>query len=426
MKVRNFAPRSGALRGRVLLLSLDWMRPKDPRVTLGHASILARLQREPSLQVRELGVAVNAPDFDRERLLAALWRLLEEPGWTLAIGVYVWNEAVVRWLLPELRALGFGGQVVLGGPQLSYAPPGVGERYPQANAIIRGYGEDALVELLTSEAGAVIPGVSWKGSVDLGINAAVALDALPSPILSGVLPVQSFMRWETQRGCRFACTFCQHREAGARLKRSTLSSERVSAEIEALVYGGAQEIAVLDPIFHDNPDAVGILQRFAELGYTGRLSLQCRFETLTSAFLDACEALDVLLEFGLQTIHHSEMVASGRMNKLGKVEAQIQELHRRGLPFEVSLIYGLPTQTLVSFQETVRWCQERGVPVLKAFPLMLLRGTKMEKDRARWGLVESQDCIPLVVESDSFSREDWARMAALAEGLRALPKKGAA
>lgn len=87
------------------------------------------------------------------------------------------------------------------------------------------------------------------------------------------------------------------------------------------------------------------------------------------------------------------------------------------MPFEVSLIYGLPTQTLASFQETVRWCQDRGVPVLKAFPLMLLRGTDLDRQRDTWRLVESIGPIPVVVESDSFTRSEWEQMRDLAERL---------
>ena len=64
------------------------------------------------------------------------------------------------------------------------------------------------------------------------------------------------------------------------------------------------------------------------------------------------------------------------------------------------------------------WCLERGVPVLKAFPLMLLRGTRLERERRRWGLVENDDVIPAVVRSNTFDEGDWQWMAGLSEALR--------
>ena len=191
------------------------------------------------------------------------------------------------------------------------------------------------------------------------------------------------------------------------------------AEVTALVDGGARDIAVLDPIFHTNPGARDVLGRFGDLGFSGRLSLQSRFELVDDAFLDACESVKVRLEFGLQTIHPAEMRAVRRINDMGAAERVIEQLHRRDIPFEVSLIYGLPQQTLASFEASVRWCRDHDVAVIRAFPLMLLRGTGLDQDRSRWGLVENADAIPLVVQSDTFSKGDWRRMRDIAETLSA-------
>ncbi|MCK6522645.1 radical SAM protein [Myxococcota bacterium] len=402
----------------VLVVSLDWLRPKDPRRSLGHASILARLSQAPGLEVRAVERAVNAPSFDRRELLQTLLGAARGDT-TIAIGVYVWSEEVVQWLLPALRRGGFTGRLLLGGPQITYAPAGVLRLYPDADLAIRGPGEDALLAALLSPDPSTVPGVIVRGSEDLGLQAKSTLDALPSPILDGTLPIQPFMRWETQRGCIYACTFCQHRSPKRDSRPGLLAQRRVNLEIEAMVRGGVRDIAVLDPIFHTNPAAVDILQRFKALGYRGRLSLQSRFELIDEAFLDACAGLDVRLEFGLQTIHVPEMRAVRRMNKLGDAERVIAELHRRGIPFEVSLIYGLPEQTLASFIQSVRWCEDRGVPVVRAFPLMLLRGTGLDQDRARWGLVESDDVVPVVIRSDTFTESDWRAMRDIAEALDA-------
>ncbi len=401
---------------RLVLVALDWLRAKDPRTSLGHASLLASLAADEQLDVVPIARAVNAPGFDREELLRAIIDAASSDA-DVAIGAYVWNEAVVQWLLPGLRERGFTGRVILGGPQVTYAPPGVLDVYPQADVVIRGYGEDALAAVVTSTEKVALEGVVWRGDLDSTTSASADLSALPSPILSGIAPVQSFMRWETQRGCIYACSFCQHRESGGRARQRVLAGDRVASEVDALVLGGARDIAVLDPIFHTNPAAVDILGRFARRGYTGRLSLQSRFELVDDAFLDACGDLDVRLEFGLQTIHRSEMLAVHRVNDLVAADAVVAKLHARGIPFEVSLIYGLPTQTLASFEASVRWCRDRGVPAVRAFPLMLLRGTGLDRDRERWGLVESADPIPVVVASDTFSTDECARMREIADGL---------
>jgi radical SAM superfamily enzyme YgiQ (UPF0313 family) len=412
----------------IVLVSLDYLRPKDPRRSLGHASLLARLRTEPRSKALPLEFAVNESGFRREHALVAILESILDRDTIVAIGVYVWNERVVQWLLPALRQAGFSGRIVLGGPQISYAPTGIDATYPDADVFVRGYGEDALVRLVAGDDS--IPGVTRRGHDDSASPTVIDLASLPSPYLSRVLPPHPFVRWETQRGCDFACSFCQHRESGTRLRQRKIAEARIDDEIDFFVEHGVRDIAVLDPVFNrDRAHAIRILSRFAERGFTGRLSLQCRFEFIDDEFLDACEQLKVRLEFGLQTIHRAEMQAVRRTNDILKAEQVIQELHARRIQFEVSLIYGLPEQTLASFRASVAWCQAHGIPVVHAFPLMLLRGTGLDRDRSHWQLEERSDPIPVVVASNTFNRAEWEAMRQIAEKLEAstaAPVRGSA
>jgi hypothetical protein len=47
---------------------------------------------------------------------------------------------------------------------------------------------------------------------------------------------------------------------------------------------------------------------------------------------------------------------------MDRVEAVIDPLRARAIPFEVSLIYGLPLQTLDRFKASLDGCRSRGVP----------------------------------------------------------------
>lgn len=403
---------------RVVLVDFYWTRDKDPRVPLGHASLLAAL-RAAGVEVRSVVIAVNEGVHEPGRVAAAILDAAAG-GADVAFGAYVWGEDLLREVLGEMRRAGFGGRIVLGGPQVSYSGPGLEALYPEADAFIRGYGERALVELVRGATGAPIVGVHWAGTEDKVEQAEVDLEAIASPWLSGTIPLegQAFIRWETQRGCAFRCAFCQHREAGARLLRRELSRSRVMQEIDLFCDNGVRDIAVLDPIFNMGPQAVEVLRRLAERGYRGRLSLQCRAETIDEEFLDAAAELDVVLEFGLQTIHPEEGKAVKRKNDLGKVERALEGVRARGIAHEVSLIFGLPMQTWTSFRESVAWCLQRRVPVIKAFPLVLLRGTPLERDRDRWRLGDGGGSMPMVIRSSTFEVGDWRTMARLSEALR--------
>lgn len=403
----------------VVLVSLDWIRPHDPRTGLGVASIAVAL-RHAGVCVQVVGDAVNRPGFDEDAFVSRVIETIEGLGVDALVGIaaFVWNEPEVVRLLRRLRTF-TSATIVLGGPQVSYVGRGELEAlYPEVDLFVRGHGESAMVAIARTGQHAGL-GIHRAGTPDTGERADLHLGDLPSPHLDGTLPIGSTVRWETQRGCPFACSFCQHREPGNRLRNRNLAEERILAEAQAFATAGVGRISVLDPIFHSDPRrAARLLHGFREIGLRAELSLQCRFELIDEEFLDAIGGLDVVLEFGLQTIHQAEGRAIGRPNNMERVEGVIRGLHKRGLNFEVSLIYGLPNQTLESFSRSVDWCLVRNVPRVRAWPLMLLRGTPLHTDRARWGFVESiGERIPIVVSSRTFTAEEHAQMAQIAQAL---------
>ena len=405
----------------IILIELPWGRDKDPRVPLGHASLLASLQKFGKGEVISIVAPINDPSTDSHSLKSRILKLSEVRGdLDLAIGAYVWAEDIIKELLVLLRASGFTGRIILGGPQISYTPCGLEELYPEADIFVRGYGEMAIVGLFNYPEMTSIEGAHFAGQTDLNLQTSVDLSVLPSPWLSGAIDPQGqrFIRWETQRGCSFRCSFCQHKEAGMRLVRRELDEARIMAEIDLFCRSGVEEIAVLDPIFNSGPQAKSILQRFINNGFTGKLALQCRAEMCDDEFLEMASNLDVKFEFGLQTIHPAEWKAVNRPNSMRKVNEVFDKMNSMDLDYEVSIIFGLPNQTLSSFQGTVDWCLRKKVPVIKAFPLMLLRGTEVEQRRDEWGLVESDGSMPVVLESDTFSQDDWHRMFEISDLLK--------
>ena len=75
-------------------------------------------------------------------------------------------------------------------------------------------------------------------------------------------------------------------------------------------------------------------------------------------------------------------------------------------------------QSLESFKSTVAWCLKHNVPTIKAFPLMLLRGTDVANRKHEWGLTESSGSMPVVLSSNTFTFDDWLAMARLSEALK--------
>ena len=405
----------------VVLISLNWARDKDPRLPLGHASLLATL-KAAGRSVDSLVFAVNdglAADDIAARILEIKDR---QSGRVvdLGIGAYVWGEPTIQALLPELRRRGFGGRIILGGPQISFMESGFEEKYPDADIFVRGSGEEALLAINSSIEPITLAGVLYAGCTSQVTSAASNLEALPSPWLGHDWEKEplKFVRLETMRGCPYSCSFCQHRAPKQGPRLNYLAASRIMQEIDLFCRKEVESVAVLDPIFNVSPVASEVLKAFVERGFRGRISLQCRAERITTEFLAAASQLNVTLEFGLQTIHAAESTAVNRHNKIAEVDRALSEVRRLGIHHEVSLIFGLPNQTLASFQQTVEWCLNRHVPVIKAFPLMLLRGTQLELDAPRWNLKQSKDAIPIVVSSTTFDESDWKEMNAISAALR--------
>lgn len=408
------------MKRHLVVLDLPFRRPKDPRATLGDASLRARVTREQGVEVVSVSWAVNQPGADREELACKLMVELDRGEPILGVGCYVWNERLVQWLLPEIRRRGFRGAIVLGGPQITYAAPGVDGCYPHADIFIRGYGEDALAELVRGdELGDAIPGVSFAGRDHTRSLAKVNYERLESPMIAGILPLGGFQRWETQRGCLYRCAFCQW--PGGIDGRQRFSQGRIESECEMLAGSHTSEIAIQDPIFNSDPHGwLAPLVALDHHGYRGRLSMQLRAETFTcvDGFLRLSLADRCKLEFGLQTIHREEMSVIQRNNNIAKCQEVFAALNDGGAFVEVSLIYGLPNQTLDSFQRSVEFARNHAKSV-RAFPLLLLRGTPLHGRKDELGLVEDESDIPQVVASPTFTRRDHEKMASIAQELAA-------
>ena len=347
----------------------------------------------------------------------------------------MWNEKSIQTILNDLKKHQFPGRIILGGPQISYVKKGLEEFYPQADVFIRGYAENPLAELMKSDMDSLpsIKGVHYARQFDLGLSASAELDDLPSPFLTGLIKPQRFIRWETQRGCPFRCAFCQHRESDTFIKRRQFPLSRILQEAEWITqHPIIQDVAILDPIFNSGTHYLSILDQLIQGKFTGKLSLQSRIEMIKEDFLDkVChlnETAETVLEFGLQTIHPEEQAVIDRPNNMKRIEKILTEVHQRKIKTEISLIFGLPKQTINSFKQSIDFCRHHKVPIIHAFPLMLLRGTPLYHQKTQLGLIESneiasleiyrlQEDIPHVVSSPSFTYNDWKEMAIIAEVL---------
>lgn len=234
---------------------------------------------------------------------------------------------------------------------------------------------------------------------------------------------QKMVRLETKRGCPYRCSFCAHRDLESN-RVFNCTGDKVFEELSIFKAKSVRKINVIDPVFNMGQNYLDILREMRRINLSSEISLQTRFENIRGrdgeAFLNLCGALNVHLEFGVQTVVEDEYKAVNRLNNVRKIKSLMRRLNDRDISYEISLIYGLPNQTFDSFRRSVDFVRRNGCDNVVAFPLMLLKGTELYAERRKWNFKErrlGKFGIPVVVGSNSFGEDEWYRMKDLAERL---------
>jgi radical SAM superfamily enzyme YgiQ (UPF0313 family) len=338
---------------------------------------------------------------------------------TIAISAYVWNEHLINALITYLRKTGFTNKIVLGGYQITYgASDQLVKEYPECDIFISGYAEAALVEAILDE----------KPKERKFIKGQIDFKELPSPYVTGELEIpidQPMIRLETKRGCPYRCSFCAHRDL-TNNKVHIGQIDKVVQELKLFKERRVKRVNVLDPIFNVGKDYLNILKAIDQLAFTQtEFTFQTRFELIKGKkrdeFLSLAEKTNSTLEFGLQTVIPEEYKVINRPNNRDHIAELFQELNQRNINYEVSLIYGLPNQTVKSFNESIEFLTKNGCSSITAFPLMLLKGTELYDQKLKWHMqeeIQGDFNIPEVTSSNTFTKSEWLEMQKIASSLQ--------
>jgi radical SAM superfamily enzyme YgiQ (UPF0313 family) len=336
---------------------------------------------------------------------------------TIGISCYIWNEYLINPLINKLRVLGFLGKIALGGYQISYSnQQKIQNEYPQADIFIFGNGEQSFLDAIFLK----------KPIAPICLNKSVDFQKIPSVYLTQELPVvqnQKMVRWETKRGCPYKCTFCAHRDL-TKNKVCRHEIRKLFAEIDFFKKKNIGRINILDPIFNAGGVYLDILQEIKRINLTSTITMQTRFELVQGTrgddFLRYCKNINAHLEFGLQTAIEAESRIIDRRNNIDKIRAVLKKLNADNISYEVSLIYGLPRQTVGSFEQSIDFLRANGCKNIVAYPLMLLKGTALYNQKNKYKILEKvmgKFRIPTVISSDSFTETQWLEMASISKKL---------
>ncbi len=405
---------------KLLIISFDLIREGESVKSLAISSILSYLKNDIRYGNEFIAehLPINMFSLNNATKVEDLHDRLSDFDFGtfdfIALSAYIWNEYLTNDLISYIRnVFGFRGSFILGGYQISYSGnPQI--EYPDCQFFISGYAEESLLAIMTGS------------TINRYVKSAIDFTKIPSPYLSGELPLkanQKMVRLETKRGCPYRCSFCAHRDLTFN-KVYKHSLEKVYKELYLFKKINVEKINIIDPIFNAGKEYLAVMEEMERINLSSLISLQARFETIRGdkgmQFLDKCEKLNVILEFGLQTavVEESEMI--NRKNSPKEIKKAMKALKDRGINYEISLIYGLPYQTLDSFKYSIDFALDNGCTQLTAYPLMLLKGTELYQQKEQFQFKEKsigEYNIPVVVESNTFSKKEWHEMKKIAEEL---------
>ena len=296
----------------------------------------------------------------------------------VGFSTYIWNRNYNYALARLIKQVNPKCFIMFGGPEPAVTDPAVFEKHPYIDAIIVREGEITFKNLLDNlDQAETVPGIVFNKNgiaVDTGPAARIEdISTLPSPYLTGffdniIAENPQVIEWaatlETNRGCPYACTFCDWGSLTYN-KVKKLDLDRIFAEIEWMGQNRIGWMSITDANFgmfvdRDNK----ILDKFLEVqNRTG-------YPTLFAANYaknQKAEVLDMITKIirsskkhipghkvSIQSLNDSVLDIIKRKNlKLDDCAKIFALAEERGIPIGTEMIMGLPGDSKQTWRESI-------------------------------------------------------------------------
>jgi putative methyltransferase len=377
----------------------------------------------------------------------------------LCLSCYVWNHNQQMEIARRVKLHYPQCLVVCGGPHVPDHPGDFFSRFPHADILVHGEGEipfAGLLRELLEEKPEVerLQGISFNRSGSLfttPMGPRLGKDLpVASPYLNGSLDGflgekngNRIALWETNRGCPFACCFC---DWGVRTKNKVRlhGLDRIAAEIDYLAAKGVEDIYVTDANFglfkRDLEIAEMLVAARRQTGFPKRVRIQFAKTSNQTVFTISRLLFENGMLWGttlsMQSVDMDVLEAVARPHVDIGVYADLKNRYQQNhIPTYTELILGLPRESRESFVSGIGRLLEIGMhDDIRVFELALLPNAPLSQSgmRERYGLqtrfkpIRLTDAgfeterVELVFGTQTMPYADWAYCLLFAEVIQAL------
>ncbi len=378
---------------RILFVVPPYPIEEYPALATGSVCLASAL-RANGHQVKVLDLLISEPSQEKvEQAVASLRpELVGITSVTMTFPMACRIASWVRNARPEAI-------IALGGPHVSFLPDRSLRECPSADLVIRGEGEQTILELAdVLEEGSdlrSVRGLTFKENGKIistpGRPLVEDLDGLPSPAWD-LLPIARYRVLQgkvgvlSSRGCPHGCVFCVgHRMVGR--KGRFRSPHKVVDEMEWLALRGFSSIGIDDDLFtlkksHALEVCGEILSRKLPITWHAF----ARVDTVNPELLRAMsEAGCTDLLYGVESGSQEVLDRIGKGITLEQVRRAVQMGKEAGIRIFASFVLGLPGETKESLRATREFARslgcQYGFHVLSPFP-----GTRIWEEARAMGI----------------------------------------
>jgi anaerobic magnesium-protoporphyrin IX monomethyl ester cyclase len=367
---------------RFLLVNPYYPIDETPSPPLGLAFIAAALE-QAGIEVKLLDFVVYP--YSKEILETEMQAFT--PDFVGVTSVTMSFDSAIS-VISDAKRINPDVTTVMGGPHVSFHVDHTLETFPELDFIIRGEGEQTIVDLANAVFQktdfAAIDGIAYRNGIDIvsTTNRKPAdVNRLPLPARNHI-PLGRYralgmpVSMTSSRGCPFKCIFCVGRKmVGAKVRYRDPKS--VVDELSNLHTLGFHQINLADDLFtanksHCHAVCDEIIKRNLSIEWTSF----ARVDTVTQDVLVKMNAAGChTVSFGVESGNSDMLKRIKKGITLKQVIDAVDMCNAAGVVPHVSFILGLPGETPETMQETVEFGDrlskmgvQHGFHILAPFP----------------------------------------------------------